>query len=340
MKPFGVDGRHDMTASMTRIVTAALALLLLAASHAAVAQQTRKVALILNGSPAASATAVDAFRRRLHELGHTDGRTVSIEIRHADELRHPGALPERYRSLVAELLVLRVDVIVVPNTVATRAAKALTSSVPIVMVSVGNAIGAGLVPSLSQPGGNVTGQSFMGAELVIKELDLLVDVLPRARRVAALFNPSIATDPAGSTGLASAAQSKGLSLHFVPVRRPEDLTLPALGQPRPDALLVFAVTETQQPQIVDFAARQRLPAIYGFREAVDAGGLVSFGPRMTDLWRGAANYVDKILRGAKAGDLPVEQPARFELVVNQKTAKSLGLVIPAPVLARADDVIE
>jgi putative ABC transport system substrate-binding protein len=325
---------------VSRFAAALVALLACAAWHAAEAQQPHKVGLVLNGSPTASAPAVAAFRDRMRELGYVEGRNVAIEVRYGDELRHGGALPQRYRGLVSELVALRVDVIVVPNTVATRAAMAVTSTVPIVMASIGNAVGAGLVKSLAMPGGNVTGQSFMGAELNLKELDLLVEVLPRVRRVAALFNPSIATDPAGSPALAAAARSKGVAMHFAPIRQPEDLDLAALGQPRPDAVLVFAVTETQQARIVEFAARHRLPAVYGFREAVDAGGLMSFGPRLTDLWRGAANYADRILKGAAPAALPVEQPSRFELVVNAKTAKALGVAIPAPVLARADAIVE
>ena len=328
-----------MRASLGSVIAAAFAWSMLAASNGVEAQQPRRIGVIANGSPAVSAPAVDAFRQRLRELGYTEGRNVSIEVRYADELRHAGALPERYRSLVTELLGLRVDVVVVPNTLGTRAAKASTGTVPIVMVSVGNAVGAGLVTSLAEPGGNVTGQSFMGSELVLKELDLLAEALPQAKRVAALFNPAIATDPAGSGPLQAAAKSRGIGVQFVPVRRPDDLALAALGQPRPDALVVFAVTETQQIQIVEVAARHRLPAVYGFREAVDAGGLMSFGPRLPDLWRGAANFVDRILKGSRPGDVPVEQPSRFELVVNLKTAKTLGVVIPAPVLARADEVI-
>jgi putative ABC transport system substrate-binding protein len=182
---------------------------------------------------------------------------------------------------------------------------------------------------------------MMGLETGLKGLDLLVEVLPRAKRVAALYSPEVARSVAiGALG--SAALSKGVTVQWVELRRSDDLSsaLAAMGQARPDALLFFGVRFEQQIQSVEIVARNRLPAVYAIREAVDAGGLMSFGPRLPDLWRGAANYVDKILKGAKPGDLPVEQPTTFELVVNLKTAKALGLRIPAAVLVRADQVIE
>ena len=331
-----------MASTTTKLATAVIVLFFLAAWNSVMAQQPQlaRIGLITSGSPAASVASVDAFRQHLQERGYVEGRNLAIEARNADEIRYAAALPERYRSLVAELVGLRVDAIVVPGTVATRAAKEVTSTIPIVMVSAGNAVGAGLVKSLAQPGGNVTGQSFMGPELHLKEFDLLTEVLPRAKRIAALFNPEIATESSGSRALDAAAPSKGVTLQFVPIRRADDLDLAAMGQARPDALLVFAVSEIQQLQIVEFAAKNRIPAVYGFREAVDAGGLMSFGPRLSALWRGAANYVDRILKGARPGDLPVEQPTRFELIVNLKAAKVLGVTIPPSVRTRADLVIE
>ena len=265
-----------------------------------------------------------------------EGRNIAIEVRYA------AAQPERARGLAAELVGLGVDVIVASGTLATRAAKQATSTIPIVMVSVGDAVGAGLVKTLSRPGGNITGHSFLGPELALKGFDLLTEALPRATRLAVLFNPGIAPDPLGFRALAATAQAKGVTLQPVELRPPEDLNpaLAAMGQARPNALLVFAVSPVQQTQIVEFAAKNRLPALYGFREAVAAGGLMSFGPKLLDLWRGAANYVDKILKGAKPGDLPVEQPTKFELVINLKTAKALGLTIPPSLLQRADQVIE
>jgi putative ABC transport system substrate-binding protein len=318
------------------LTRAAVVLLVLAAWLPAWAQQPRvaRIGVITSGSPTTSAASVDAFRQRLRELGYAEGRNVTIEVR-AD------AQPERFHELATELVGLGVDVIVASGTAATRAAKELTSTIPIVMVSVGDAVGAGFVKSLRQPGGNITGQSFLGPDIGLKGLDLLMEILPRAKRVVALYNPEAASS-VGFGAQRAAAQSKGVTLQRVELRRPEDLdpALAAMGQTQPNGLLVFAVRADQQVRIVKIAAKNRLPAVYSFREAVDAGGLMSFGPRLPDLWRGAANYVDKILKGAKPGDLPVEQPTTFELVVNLKTAKVLGLTIPQSVLARADEVIQ
>jgi putative ABC transport system substrate-binding protein len=310
---------------------------LLAAPLAAEAQpqaQLARIGIISSGSPDTSAASVDAFRQRLRELGHVEGRNIAIEVRYAV------AQPEPFRGLAAELVGLGVDVIVASSTLATRAAREETSTIPIVMVSVGDAVGAGLVKSLSRPGGNITGHSFLGPELALKGFELLMEALPRATRLAVLFNPEI--DRVGFRALGAAAQAKGVTLQPVELRRPEDVdpALAAMGRARPNALLVFALSLVQQNQIVEFAAKNRLPALYGFREAVAAGGLMSFGPKLLDLWRGAANYVDKILKGAKPGDLPVEQPTAFELWINAKAARALGLTIPPSLLQRADQMIE
>lgn len=325
-----------MTPTITRLTRAAVVLVVLGAWLAAEAQQHRiaKIGVITSDSPAMMAASVDAFRQRLRELGYGEGRNVAIEVR-------AEARPERFRELAAELVGRGVDVIVTSGTAHTRAAKEVTSTIPIVMVSVGDAVSAGLVKSLSRPGGNITGQSFQGPDIGLKGLNLLMEVLPRAKRVAALHSPEI---PPGAAfdALHAAAQSRGAALQRVELRQPDDLdpALAAMGQAQPNGLLVHAVRFEQQIRIVEIVARHRLPTVFGVREAVDAGGLMSFGPKRPDLWRGAANYVDRILKGAKPGDLPVEQPTTFELVVNLKTAKALGLAIPASVLARADQVIE
>jgi putative tryptophan/tyrosine transport system substrate-binding protein len=265
--------------------------------------QVSRIGVIPSGSPAMSAASLDAFRQRLRELGYVEGRNIAIEIRYAV------AHPERFRGLAAELVGLGVHVIVASSTLATRAARDETSTIPIVMVTVGDAVGAG-VKSLSRPGGNITGHSFLGPELALKGFDLLTEALPRATRLAVLFNPEIAPDPLGFRTLGAAAQAKGVTLQPVELRRSDDLNpaLAAMGQARPNALLVFAASPVQQNRIVEFAAKNRFPALYGFREAVDAGGLMSFGPKLFELWRGAGNYVDKILKGAKPADLPIEQP--------------------------------
>jgi putative ABC transport system substrate-binding protein len=325
-----MDRRRFLLTSLAGVIAAPLA------AEAQRQAQVARIGVIPSGSPATSAPSVDAFRQRLRELGYVEGRNVAIEVRYAV------AQPERFRGQAVELVGLGVDVIVASNTLATRAAKDERSTIPIVMVTVGDAVGAGLVRSLSRPGGNITGHSFLGPELALKGFDLLTEALPRATRLAVLFNPEIAPDPLGFRALDAAAQAKGVTLQPVELRRSDDLNpaLAATGQARPNALLVFAASPVQQNRIVEFAAKNRFPALYGFREAVDSGGLMSFGPKFLDLWRGAANYVDRILKGAKPGDLPVEQPTKFELVINLKTAKALGLTIPPSLLLRADQVIE
>ena len=308
-----------------------------AAPLAAGAQpQVARIGVILSGSATTSVAFLDAFRQRLHELGYAEGRNITIESRYAS------GQPGRLRDLAAELVGLRPEVIVASGTLATRAAREVTSIVPIVMVSVGDAVGAGLVKSLPKPGANITGQSFMGSELATKGFDVLTEALPRASRVAVLFNTQITPESAIFRDLDVAARAKGVALQPVVFRRPEDLspTLAVMNKARPHALLIFAAGVDEQKRIVEFAAKNRLPVLCTFREAVDAGGLFSIGPKLTELWRGAANYVDKILKGAKPGELPVEQPTTFELVINLKTAKALGLTIPPSLLARADQVIE
>ena len=321
-----------MTPTITRLTRALVVLLVLVTWRSAEAQQPRvaRIGVITNSSPAL----VDALRQRLRELGYAEGRNISFEVRVV-------AQPERIREVAAELVGLGLDIIVTSGTATTRAAKEVTSTIPIVMVSVGNPIAAGFAKSLPRPGGNVTGQSLMGPETGLKGLDLLMEVLPTAKRVAVISSPEVVPGAALNV-LGAMARAKGVTLQPVELRRPGDLdsALVTKGQARPDALLFFGLRFEQQVQIVEIVARNRLPAIYGTREAVDAGGLMSFGPRLPDLWRGAANYVDKILKGAKPGDLPVEQPTTFEVVVNLKTAKALGIAIPPSVLARADHVIE
>ncbi len=321
------------------MIATLVAVLLLAIPLTVKAQpqaQVARIGVISSGSPATSVAVLDAFRERLRELGHAEGRNVTIESRFA------AGQPERLRDLAAELVGLRVDVIVAAGTLPTRAAREVTSTLPIVMVGVGDAVGAGLVKSLPRPGGNITGQSFMGSELAAKGLDVLTEAVPRASRLAVLFNPDIAPESTTFRPVDAAARAKGVTLRLVVLRRPEDLSsgLAAVKKERPSALLVFALSVDEVKRIVEFAAKNRLPALYTFREAVDAGGLMSLGPNRIELWRGAANYVDKVLKGARPGDLPVEQPTTFELVINLKTAKALGLTFPTSVLARADRVVE
>jgi putative ABC transport system substrate-binding protein len=325
-----------MTPTIARFTRHFIVLLVFAAWLSADAQQPRvaRIGIITTDSSAMLKGTVDAFRSGLRDLGYAEGRNVTIELRTVSR-------PEQLRENAAELVGLGVDVIVASGTASTRAVKEVTSTIPIVMVSVGDAVEAGFVKSLPRPGGNITGQSFMGPNIGLKGFDLLMTCLPRAKRVVALYSPEI-PQAAAFGSLRAAAHTKGVTLQRVDLGRADDLepALAAMGQPRPDALLAFAVRTDQLVRLVEITAKNRLPVVYGFREAVDAGGLMSFGPKRPDLWRGAAGYVDKILKGAKPGELPVEQPTTFELVVNLKTAKALGLTIPASVLARADQVIE
>ena len=280
----------------------------------------------------------EAFRQGLRELGYVEGRNLFLEQRFS------GGRNERLQELAAELVRLQVDIIMTGGTEAPQAAKAVTRSIPIVMGAANDPVGLGLIASLARPGGNVTGLSFdITQQEGAKRLQLLKELVPNASRVAYLLAPG----PTGETDLAGArlgARALGVDLRIHEVRAPGDLdrTFVALMRERPDALLVSATPAAmlQRRQIVDLAARSRLPAMYGFREPVEAGGLVSYGPSLSDMFHHAATHVDKILKGAKPADLPVEQPTKFELVINFKTAKALALTIPPSLLLRADEVIQ
>ena len=244
-------------------------------------------------------------------------------------------------------MALKVDVIVAPNTPAALAAKQATRTLPIVFIGAGDPVTSGLVTSLARPGGNVTGLSVLSTELVGKWLELLKQAVPGVSRVAALWQPGAMderTDKDMQEGAAVAAQALGVRLQFVEARGPADFdrAFSDMTKARAGALTVRPAPMfiSERRRLVDLAAKNRLPAVYAWREFVDAGGLMAYGPNLSDLYRRAATYVDKILKGAKPGDLPVEQPTKFELVINLKTAKALGLTIPPSVLARADAIIE
>ena len=294
----------------------------------------------LNATSAASATwAVEPFRQGLRELGYIEGQNILIEYRWAD-----GRF-ERLPALAAELARSRVDVIVAQNTVAAVAAKSATSTIPIILVTVGDPVGSGLAASLARPGGNVTGLSLFPTPAISgKQLELLKEAFPALRQVAVLANPANPPTADLLTETERAARSLGLQLRVVEVREPKDFdgaftTIKDDGVP---ALLVIAdpLVNENRVRIVGFAAANRLPAIYPYRTFADAGGLMSYGVDNSDLSRRAATYVDRILKGAKPADLPIEQPARFELVVNLRTAKALALTIAPTLLLRADHVIE
>lgn len=279
-----------------------------------------------------------AFLDGLREAGYVLGKTIIVEYRSA------ALNPELLADLAQELVDLKVDVIVTVGTPAIQAARDVTKTVPIVVTGVADPLGSGLVASLAHPGGNLTGQGFMSPELGGKRLGLLKEAFPRISRVAVLWNPAEPGAVLEWKATQSAARALGLRLRPVEMRRAQDLdrALAALARERPDALVTIADLQTTsvRPFIVEFAAKRRLPAMYGFREFVEAGGLMFYGADLAQQFRRAAAQVDKILKGVKPGDIPVELPTKFEMVVNLKTAKALKLTIPQAVLLRADRVIE
>jgi putative tryptophan/tyrosine transport system substrate-binding protein len=322
---------------MNRRAFLAGAAALLAAPLAAEAQQAGKIHRIgvlgnENNPP------WDGFRRGLRDLGYVDGRNLSIEWRWSE------GKPDRFPGLATEVVALKPDVIVASGTQATRAAKRATSTIPIVMTTSSYPDKIGLVDSLSRPGGNVTGLSNVGPELSGKKLELLKEIVPKASRVAVLFNPASEVEPLAVRELSAAAPAVGVEIQSVEVRSPDDFSaaFAALSPSRVHALLALGnpINFRGRQLIADFALKNRLPSIYDERLFVEAGGLMSYAPSFTDSFRRAATYVDKILKGARPADLPVEQPTKFELVINLKTAKALGLTIPPSLLARADQVIE
>ena len=283
---------------------------------------------------------LDAFRQRLRELGWAEGQNIVIDYRYAEDR------VDRLPDLAAELVRLKVDLIVASaGTQVATAAKNATETIPIVMIFVRDPVGNGLIASLARPGGNVTGTSgSAGLEWVAKQLELLKETVPQIRRVAILSNPDNAYHQLAIREVNVAAQSLGVQLQLLEARRPNEFdgAFVAMAKERVGALLVLsdAVFSSHRTRLADLAARSRLPAAYGVRESVEAGGLMSYGPSILDSHRRAATYVDQILKGTKPAELPVEQPTRFELVINLKTAKALGLDVPPTLLAHADEVIE
>jgi putative ABC transport system substrate-binding protein len=320
----------------------ALTAMLLALGLPAQAQQPKRIAKIGylgSSTPAASAQNVEAFRRGLRELGHVEGKTIVLELRYGE------ARAERLPELARELVGLKVDVIVTTSDLAIAAVKRETRTIPIVMVNSTDPVGTGFVASLARPGGNVTGLSNISPELSGKRLELLREVIPGLSRVAFIWNPDLRGAVFAYKETEGAARSLRLQLQSVEVARAEDLdrAFSAVTEQRAQVLIVQTpnpVLFSNRGQIVSFAQRNRLPSIYGGAAYVDAGGLMSYGPSGLDMQRRAATYVDKILKGTKPADLPVEQPTKFELVINLKTAQQIGVTIPPNVLARADKVIK
>jgi len=322
-----------------RILVSLLATIFLATSLGAEAQQAKKVPRI--GMLCFSECTIptwSAFRQRLRELGYIEGQNVLSETRSAD-----GKL-ERLPALAGELVHLKVSVIVTSGTRAILAAKQATSAIPIVFPIAADAVGDGLVSGLARPGGNITGFTVITPDLSGKRLEFLKDAFPKADRIAVLYNP---TD--GGTALdwketQAAARAFSVTLQSVQVQHPDDfkLAFSTLTKEGEDALIVLTHTfmSVNRSRLLEFVAKSRIPAMYGEAQYVEAGGLISYGPNYVDLFRRAAVYVDKILKGAKPANLPVEQPTKFELVINLKTAKALNLIIPQSVLYRADKVIK
>ncbi len=316
---------------------------LLAAPLGAEAQPAAKIARIgfLAVNLAPNPHLREAFLQGLRDLGYVEGRNVVIEYRDAE-----GKL-ERLPALAVELVALKVDVILAGGTPQALAAKQATRTLPIVFAAHADPVGSGLVTSLARPGGNVTGLSLLAPELVGKRLEQLKQAVPGVNRVAVLWEPGAYVELTERDILKEtevAARALGVRLQFVEARGPADFdrAFSDMTRARAGALTVLPSTMfiIERRRLVDLAAKNRLPAVYTSREYVDAGGLMAYGPSIADLFRRAATYVDKILKGAKPGDLPVEQPTKFELVINLKTAKALGLTIPPSVLSRADEVLQ
>jgi putative ABC transport system substrate-binding protein len=303
------------------------------------AQQPKRIPMI--GYLAASSTAtvnINALRQGLRELGYVEGKTITIEYRFAE-----GKL-DRLHDLVAELVRLKVDVIVTGGGTSTRAAKDATATIPIVMTQGDDPIGSGFVVSLARPGGNVTGLSAMSTDLSGKRLELLKEIVPKLSRVAVLVGQVQQTNPAQMKEIEVSAHALGLQLQILPLLAPKDIEAAFQTATNGRAGAVLAETAApllfQRTHVAELAVKNRLPVIYTREEFVEAGGLMVYAPNLTDLSRRAASYVDKILKGANTADLPVEQPKKFEFIVNLKAAKQINLTIPPNVLGRADRVIK
>ncbi len=324
--------------SIELIVT--LILGILAAPLAAGAQPAGKVYRVgfLWESPAVFPDAIEAFRQGLRDLGYVEGRNIAIEYRWAE------GKPERMRELAEELVRLKVDIIMAPSSVYVAAAKRATSTIPIIFMSHADPLGSGHVASLARPGANITGLSIMMTETNVKSLELLKEAVAGVSRVAVIWDPATPSHGPGLKAVEGAGPALGLRIQPVAVRTATefDSAFSAISRERADAVLVLSTPlfVAGAKRLAELALTHKLPSVFGPRHHVEAGGLMSYSPHRADLYRRGAIYVDKILKGAKPADLPVQQPTRFELVINLKTAKALGLTIPPFFLNRADDVIQ
>ena len=322
-----------------RAFIAGMAAGLLAAPLAAEAQQAGRVyriGYLSYSSSASNPHLIEAFRQGLRELGWVEGQNITIDSRFAE------GRSDAVSDLAAELVRLKVDIIVVTSTPATAAAKNATKTIPVVIASAGDPVGLGLIANLARPGGNITGMTHVDTSG--KALELLKEIVPKVRHVALLWNPANPSHARAMESVKLTARSLGVQLQLLEAREPNqfDGAFAAMSKERAGALLVLtdSVFQRDRARLAGLAAKNRLPAMYERSEYVKAGGLISYGLNLSALFRQSATFVDKILRGAKPAGLPVQQPTKFELTINLKTAKALGLTIPPSVLARADEVIQ
>jgi putative ABC transport system substrate-binding protein len=337
------SGSNSVFAKRRRANTVVLAVTLATCAMTAEAQQPKKmprIGFLLAGDPTSESTRFNALRQSLRESGYVEGQNIAIEYRYAEGKR------DRFPKIVAELIGLKVDLIIAAGgDVLVQAAKNATKTIPIVMTGTGaDPVEAGLVASLARPGGNVTGVTLLNKELGGKRLELLKESVTKVSRVALLYDPAIPPNVVEvKEDLPVAARALGLTLRSWEIRDADgfERVFNALNKERPDGLYVLQgpLMNANQMRIVAFASKSRLPAVYVRREFVDAGGLMYYGADLTDSYRRVAYYVDRILKGTKPADLPVEQPTKFEFVINLKTAKQIGLTIPPDVLARANKLI-
>jgi len=329
-----------VTGKRAKVLGFALCAVLVALTFSAHAQEAKNVPridMVLSGSLSSDRSRNDAFRQGLHELGYIEGQNIVIESRHAGENL------DRVPALVAELAHLKVDVIVVQGTVPALAAKQHTSTIPIVMAHVGDPVARGIIVSLARPGGHITGLTSASPDLSGKRLELFKETVPRLRRVGVFWSPASQGSTANFKGTEAAARTLGVQIQSLEVRSSNDFetAFKAATGKRADGLIAVEVAgiSAYVRRIVEFATKSRLPTMFAQGAHVESGGLMYYGPNFPDLYRRAATYADKILKGSKPADLPVEQPKKFDFVVNLKTAKQIGLTIPPNVLARADRVI-
>jgi putative tryptophan/tyrosine transport system substrate-binding protein len=308
------------------------------AGRAQQAAKIYRIGFLGNSTAALEANLVGPFREGLRDLGYVEGQNILIEYRWAE------GQYERFPALTAELIALKVDVIVTAGTPASLAVKKAATSIPLVMVAVGDPVATGLVASLGRPGGNITGLTSISSEMEGKRLELLREVVPKLSHIAVLWNAASPIMVIDERETQAAAQVLGMKMLSLGVRTGEEIedALTTIVRERPGALLVLAdrLFLHHRTRIMDFAAQHRLPGVHAYRELVEAGGLMSYGPSYADMHRRAASYVDRILKGSKPADLPVQAPVKFELVINLKAAHALGLAIPPMLLGRADEVIE